>query len=317
MPAGSGLQSSSGDGKLTVVIPTHNRYAKLRSLLASIAAQRNHAVEMVIVVDDSDEFEDLGGEFYSLRLWQIHLNRRIFISKAKNIGWKRARTEFVYFIDDDNVVNDSTFGAPLEIISKGSTIGAVMPSVLYKSDPNLVWVYATPLVRGRFKHSLVGRNLNRNPSLENRLFSVDALPNASIIRRTSLESIGGFDENLMINSSADLALRLKKEGWGVFAYSGAFIYHDVEPPGKIGWWASHGVADSERVRYELRDWFVLMRKFRGEERLFTLRAILESSRFVAPNLFAYVTRGRSRGRHLKNVLRGYVDGITAKQTARC
>ena len=166
-----------------------------------------------------------------------------------------------------------------------------MPSVMYKVRPDLVWVYATPFRGGSMKLDLMGRNLPRNPKLENRLVETNALPNASMVRREALEEVGGFDERLVINSSMDLALRLKAKGLEGHAYTGAFTYHDVEPPGKLGWWAAHGAADPERVRYEIRDWLIIMGILYGSQRLYKVRAVAESTRFVIPNALAYAGAG--------------------------
>jgi GT2 family glycosyltransferase len=266
-------------------------------------------VNSVVVVDDSDDPVDLTRDFGSINLKQIFPGSRSFISKAKNIGWRAVTSEFVYFIDDDNVITEQTVPPVLKIISRSKSIGAVMPAVLYKSRPDLVWVYATPLSsRGGFRHQLIGRNERRNSSLENRLLNTDALPNASIVRRRALESVGGFDERLVVNSSMDLSLRMKAHGWGVFSYTGGYVYHDVEPPGRLGWWALHGAIDPERVRYEIRDWFILATCVRRNENLFPFRVVI-ASRFVVPNLLAYFVRGNQRVKLAKSLTRGYLEGL--------
>jgi GT2 family glycosyltransferase len=266
-------------------------------------------VNSVVVIDDSDEPIDLTKDFDSISLKQIFLSRRSFISKAKNIGWRNLTTEYVYFIDDDNVIGEQTIAPVFGIISKSKSIGAIMPAVLYKSRPDLVWVYATPLSSRRaLKHRLIGRNEARNSSLENRLLNTDALPNASIVRRKALESVIGFDETLVVNSSMDLCLRLKANGWKVFSYTGGFVYHDVEPPGRLGWWAIHGAVDPGRVRYEIRDWFILASRLRRNEKFFRIQVVI-ASRFVVPNLLAYFVRGHERIRLARSLITGYLEGV--------
>jgi GT2 family glycosyltransferase len=300
---------TSGDGRVGIVIPTHNRYTKLRALLVSIEHWMTGEVNSVVVVDDSDEPVDLTKEFDSINLKQIFLAKRSFISQAKNIGWRSLATEYVYFIDDDNVIDEQTIAPVYGIISRSKSIGAIMPAVLYKSRPDLVWVYATPLsTREGLKHQLIGRNEARNSSLESRLLNTDALPNASIVRRKALESVDGFDETLVVNSSMDLCLRMKANGWRVFSYTGGFVYHDVEPPGRLGWWATHGAIDPERVRYEIRDWFLLATRLRQNEKLFPIRIIV-ASRFVVPNLLAYFVRGHQRVKLARSLITGYLEGI--------
>ena len=292
-----------------IVIPTHNRYVKLRALLASIERWMTSEVNSVVVVDDSEEPVDLTKDFGSINLKQIFLRRRTFISRAKNIGWRNLTAEYVYFIDDDNVIGDQTIAPVIGIISKSKSIGAIMPAVLYKSRPDLVWVYATPLSsRGGLKLELIGRNAVRNSSLEDRLLNTDALPNASIVRRKALENVDGFDETLVVNSSMDLSLRMKANGWKVFSFTGGFVYHDVEPPGRLGWWAIHGAIDPGRVRYEIRDWFILSSRLRRQERFFRIQVII-ASRFVVPNLLAYFVRGHEKTKLARSLITGYLEGL--------
>ena len=296
-------------GPVTIVIPTHDRYGKLEALLESMEKCQPREIESVIVVDDSEKPVKIASDFRSLNLKHILLTGRAFISRAKNIGWRDATTEFVFFIDDDNVVDEETIPRVYQTISRMPKVGAIMPAVLYKSKPNLVWVYAPQFLRSGPRFNLIGRNLPRNASLENRLLVADALPNASMIRRKALEDVGGFDERLVVNSSMDLSLRLKSKGWQVLSFTGSFIYHDVDPPGKIGWWATHGAADPKRVRFEIRDWFLIMHLLHGKKRFFILRAMLESSRFIIPNLLAYLLRSKSRKQLVFSLANGYLEGI--------
>ena len=305
----------ASEPRVSVVIPTHDRPDQLRALLASLQAVASERLDAVIVVDDSASPVDVAREFPRLRIEHLVLDRRAFISRAKNLGWRAARSPFVFFIDDDNVVTRETLEGPLARMAESPEVAAVVPAVLYKARPDLVWVYATPLAPGRWGHVLIGRNRPRDAALEGRLYDTDALPNAALVRREALEAIGGFREILEVNSSADAALRLKAVGWRVLADSGTFILHDVEPPGRAGWWARHGAADPDRVFHEVRDWFVLMHTLHGDERLFPLRATWHALGFLLPNGVTYLVRGGPRGRRaFGQLLRGYVTGLRA--TAR-
>ncbi len=295
-------------GRVTIVIPTHNRPGKVCALLESIGRNQSPEIDSIVVVDDSESPTDLCSQFPELKIRQIALSSRVFISKAKNIGWRQAQTEYVFFVDDDNVLDKTTISGTLDAIDNRSQTAAIMPAVLYKSRPDLVWVYAAPFTKPP-DFELLGRNLPRNSELEGKYYTTDALPNASIIRRKALEEVGGFNERLVVNSSMDIAVRLKGKGWGVSAYTGSFIFHDVEPPGKMGWWAAHGWADPKRVRYEMSDWFIIMRTVRGNERFLTVRSLLDSTRFVLPNSLAYIVRGRERKEVMAELCRGYVQGI--------
>ena len=308
-------QRQASRSPVSVVIPTHNRPEKLRRLLSSLQQFNGGVLKAVIIVDDSASPPELESEFPGLSLRHIVSRRRIFISRAKNIGWRAASTDFVYFIDDDNVIAESTLPLIYEELSNLPKVGAIMPAVLYWTSKNLVWVYATPFLNRRRVLNLVGRNLPRDSSLEGRLLKTDALPNASLVRRQALEDVDGFDETLVVNSSLDFAQRLKGKGWGVYAFTGAYTFHDVDVPGKIGWWASHGTVDPERVRFELRDWFVITKRLHPRDPLFRVRYFVASLRFVLPNLLSYILRGSRRRALLGSLIRGYAEGLILSDKA--
>ena len=231
----------------SIVIPTHNRRDLLMNLLDSIRKFAIKQLKEIIIVDDSTDQDRINFDM-NVKVIHVKLKDRVFISKAKNIGWKLASSRLVFFIDDDNRIDEDTLYGTLKIFGESDNIGAAMPSVLYQRNRNLVWVYATPFRSNRWGHELVGRNRPRDPLLEGKVYDVDALPNASLIPLAVLKKTGGFDENLKINSSGTITMRIKKLGMRVVATSGAFIYHNVALPGEFGLWAEHGISDPQRVR---------------------------------------------------------------------
>lgn len=310
-PSDSARNALAPRGGVSIVIATHDRSEKLRALLSSLRSSGT-PMDRLVIVDDSPHPAPYAAEFPELPIRHVVLPSRVFLSRARNVGLAQSTGDVVYFIDDDNVVTRETLEAPLALLNARPEVAAVMPSVLYRRDPRLVWVYATPLSPSRWGHRLVGRNSPRNPDLEGRLWDTDALPNAFAARRAALEEIGGFNEAMAMSSSADLALRLKARGWKVLAHSGVFAYHDVAPPGSPGYWGEHGALDADRVYHDVRDWFLLMKSLHRGERWFVLRAMVRALRFVLPNALAYALRGDREGRRsLRKLAAGYFSGMRA------
>ncbi len=280
--------------EFSIIIPTHNRYEKLRNLLESINRLELKSLKEIIVVDDSDIKEDISSFSDGLKIRLISVDFRIYISHAKNLGLQAASTNLIFFIDDDNVVLESTFNFPIKLLSENELIGAVCPSVLYRNDERIVWVYATPFKKHRWGHELIGRNQMRNYELENLVMDIDALPNAFASRKDTLQAVGGFNENLPIYNSAFLSFSLKKKGFRVIAHTGSFILHDVELPSNFGFWAEHEIPDPIRVKIEIRDWFTFMKVVHSEERLFSIRAVIRSLSFILPNSAVYLLRGKKK-----------------------
>ncbi|MCI4320855.1 MAG: glycosyltransferase [Thermoplasmata archaeon] len=299
--------------EVSVLIVTHERPQLLHALLESLVQQAANRWARVVVVDDSHEPSPANTRFPGLALDYQVLAERVHITRAKNLGLAAIQSPFVLIIDDDNTVTDSTFERPLRRLAEDPKLGAVMPSVLYRDVPDLVWVYATPFLRGRWGFDLVGRNRARDPALEGRSLPTDALPNAAFFRTTALQSVGGYDERYPVNSSADLCQRLKKAGWRVEADTGAFVLHAVEAPGRPGYWAAHTSTDPARTYHETRDWFRFEYAMHAGDRILTLRALYHASGWILPLLLALaIRRGASRRATTAALLRGVRDAVRAR-----
>lgn len=295
--------------EFSIIIPTHNRYEKLSALLRSIEDHYIDQIREIIIIDDSDPPGRIDC-CKKIRLIHVKVSFRIFISLAKDIGTFLATSDHLFFIDDDNIIGTDTFLPVIEAFSSQKNVGAVMPSVMYLANPELVWVYATPFKPGKWSYELIGRNQIRKNELENRIYEVDALPNSSLISKKALLGVNGFSSRLKINSSGDLVLKLKSAGFKVLATSYARIYHDVPLPGKFGYWSAHGRDDPDRVRHEISNWFVYMREVHSGESFFISRAILHSLRFILPNLITYILLGGEKKKELIfNLSLGLIDSL--------
>ncbi|MHB8566487.1 MAG: glycosyltransferase family 2 protein [Nitrososphaerales archaeon] len=300
--------------KISIVIPTYNREAKLNRLLRSIVDSKIETDYEVIVVDDSDT--EIDSIIYSTLGESFHIIRnpkRRFISTAKNIGWRASRGEYVFFIDDDNILPRNTVDLLSAKLDTDRQIGALMPAVYYERNRDLVWVYSAPFAKGKWNFNLIGRNSIEKEKPKDRLIPTDALPNASMIRKAVLEKIGGLDESLPINSSCDLCQKIKKCGFEAYALTSTSTYHDVSLPSTPGYWAEHASEDYARRYYEVRDWFDLMSRLHAGENLLVLKEFLRSLFFLVPvgaGILVHPTRRKQSLRLIyASMLRGLRDGV--------
>lgn len=292
-----------------VVIVTRGRPERLANLLRDLRLQRK-APARIVVVDDTDPPVPWDREFPDLPLMVIRPERRLFISRAKNLGAAQVDAPYVAFIDDDNRLPPQLLAELATTLDNAPRCGAVMPGVLYHRQPALVWVYATPFRPDRWGFTLVGRNRLRQPQLEGRLLETDALPNLSMVRSSAFQELNGFDESLPLNSSADLCQRLKTIGWHVYANTGVLTAHDVELPETRGYWAEHEVGDPARARLEVMDWFRFHRRWNGDRVFFAARASYHALGFLIPVMLAAIWRPDGRASAILAALaRGYLDGL--------
>ncbi|MCI4370286.1 MAG: glycosyltransferase, partial [Thermoplasmata archaeon] len=300
---------------LTVLTVTHGRPERVRALLGSFRQDGCPRPGRFVIVDDSATAPDYAAEFPELPVDHLRLPERVFISRAKNLGLERVRTEFVYFIDDDNVVEPSTLSGPLARIRADPLIGALQVAVVYHRRPEVVWVYATPFRPGRWSYDLVGRNRPRDARLEHRLLPTDALPNASMVRTRAAKEVGGFDLELPVVSAGEFCQRLKRAGWTVWSDTSAVIRHDVDPPGTQAFWAEHSV-DTERLFFEVHDWFVYQRRLHGDSVATRFSAIRHALPFLLAQQVAFLLRKDLRWAPRTLVLaRGLAAGLRGSVAA--
>ena len=96
---------------ISVVIPTFHREAQVVEAIHSVLAQRNVSLE-VIVVDDSAE-GSARDAVVSVKDARVHYQLRPEPSGgrpalARNDGAKSARGRYLYFLDDDDMLEPDT-----------------------------------------------------------------------------------------------------------------------------------------------------------------------------------------------------------------
>jgi hypothetical protein len=276
-----------------VGIVSHGRPTQLRALLQSLTRPAPSPWTEVIVLEDGGVASPIEGALPEVPLTHLVLPKRVFVTRAKNLVLERVTAPFVAFIDDDNIVPPGSLEGALATLAGRPRMGALMPSVLYSRDPELVWVYACPFQPGHWDFELIGRNEPRVREREGPILSTDALPNAAVFRTEALRQVGGWSNGLPINSSGDLCQRLKAAGWEAGADTGHFLLHDVETPDQIAYWAAH-MADPERRYYEAHDWFVSRRRFHAGEGWFLPRALYQYQRVFATTLLGIFLHPRTR-----------------------
>ena len=197
-----------GDGdapapSVTIAICTRNRPALLARCLESIArvrARSAHAPTLVeiLVVDNapSDDrsariVERTGGVRYVLE-------PRAGLDFARNAAWRTAAGAFVAYVDDDAVVDEVWLDGLQRALAANPDAGAVTGLVLpFTLDTRAQVLFE---MRGGFRRGFEARRYAGRELLGDPYYPLGAgIFGAGcnmVIRRSLLESVGGFDEAL-------------------------------------------------------------------------------------------------------------------------
>lgn len=97
------------DHKVSIVIPTRNRFQQLQRAVQSVLDQTMPCYEIIIIDDASDELEYKRIQKYVREIPIITLMRNDYplgVSTSRNLGIERCTGDFLLFLDDDDTLND-------------------------------------------------------------------------------------------------------------------------------------------------------------------------------------------------------------------
>ena len=190
--------------RVTVVIPTYNRWLLLRSALWSALRQEGVEVDVVVVDDCStdtryERLETIGDP----RVTTVRLPQNRGVSAARNTGLERAETEWVAFLDDDDAWAPSHLAGLLEAADAGE-----------RPNPGVDIAYTGCVTVTRERQVRWVRPAPKPEAVPERLFSTNALvvPSRVLVRTEAVRRVGGFDTGFSLAADWDLWLRVAQHG---------------------------------------------------------------------------------------------------------
>jgi glycosyltransferase involved in cell wall biosynthesis len=173
---------------VTVVVPTKNSARTLAACLASIRAQSNSVLELIVVDNDSTDGTAAIARAYADRVETRGPER----SAQRNYGARIGSGELVAFIDSDMVLEPGLIAEASAAFAESETLGALIVDEVAVGKGWLL-----PCRR-------LEKDLARgDPTVEA----------ARIFRREAFHRVGGFAEHLVACEDWDLADRVTADGW--------------------------------------------------------------------------------------------------------
>ncbi len=179
--------------KISVVIPVYNREALLLRALRSVYSQTLTPYEVIVVDDGSDcDLSSALSKKYPevVLLKQSHAG----VSCVRNRGVKYATGNWIGFLDSD----DEWLPKKLE-----QQVEALRDSKLSLCHTDEIWIRNGVRVNPHKKHRKFGGDI-----FEKCLPLCLISPSSSLTKKSLLDEVGGFDENLVACEDYDLWLRI-------------------------------------------------------------------------------------------------------------
>jgi glycosyltransferase involved in cell wall biosynthesis len=302
------------DPLVTIVIPHFNRAALLAQTVNSVRASSFAQYEIVVVDDGSDpspraDIEQLAGE--DLRI--LDRDGKKGPSRSRNIGAHAARSEFLIFLDSDDLM------APWCLEQRFRTTR--------ESSANDLWIFPVLLFEEKpGDKSTLWNVIGESENDALRFVQSDAPWHTSspIWRRDTFLELGGFNENVMYGDDADLHLRAVLAGLSIARFPSAlpdvFVRRSNED--RITSGLTDAIAESRLVR--LREGTSLLQQRKRAD----LLSVFEGQYFVeaefllfnAPNPAPLIARVLEQwredyphSRHLKPARRYLWLGLATRE----
>jgi len=212
----------------SVVIVNWNRRALLEACLNSLSQPQGLPFELIVVDNgSSDGSASYVGSFATSAPFPIHLIRnaenRGFCA-ANNQGIAAARSPFVALLNNDAEAEPGWL-AHLHTAFTDETVGMAASKILVYEDPRIIdkvghLIYPDGQNRGRGTGEL---DSGQYDHIEEVLWPDGC---ACMYRRSMLDEIGGFDEDLFAyGDDAELGLRARIAGWRCLYMPAAVVRH--------------------------------------------------------------------------------------------
>lgn len=181
--------------KVSVIIPTYNRWPMVREAIDSVLAQDDEDFELIVVDDGSTDgtSEALGQYGGRVKIIQHPHNRGV--SAARNTGLLRSRGKYIAFLDSDDLWVKGKLKTQVAFLDENPHY-----PLCYTDE---IWIRRGKRVNPMKKHSKYSGWI-----FEKCLPLCIISPSSAMMRRMLFSKVGLFDEALPVCEDYDFWLRV-------------------------------------------------------------------------------------------------------------
>lgn len=182
------------DEKVSVIIPTYNRAWILKRAIDSVLMQDYSNFELIVVDDGSTDDSQEVIKKYGEKIVNIY-QANGGVSSARNTGIKKSSGSLIAFLDSDDCWMKGKLQAQVDFFRENKN------SVICQTEE--IWIRDGKRVNPMKKH----RKKSGDIFLESLKLCLIS-PSAVMLRKTLLDEVGMFDEDLPSCEDYDLWLRI-------------------------------------------------------------------------------------------------------------
>ena len=203
---------------ISVIIPTFNRAEMVCRCVRSILDTEWPKLEVIVIDDCSpDDTETRIKEQFGDKVKYIRNERNSFQAVSRNNGAKIATGDYLFFLDDDNVVDRRIFAEMTQAFSENARLGLVAPMAIHMrpGKNNVIWSLGSDFNRWTsqpkdYCPNLPVAELPESPAS----YPTSYYPNGFMVPRKVFDAVGGFDEKyVQIFEESDFGWKIGEAGY--------------------------------------------------------------------------------------------------------
>lgn len=272
---------------ISVIIPTFNRAEMVCRCVQSVLDTKWPALEVIVVDDCSpDETGAKVKDNFGETVKYIRNEKNSFQAISRNNGAKIATGEYLFFLDDDNVVDKDIFREMTKAFEENAKLGLVAPMAIHMrpGKNNVIWSLGSDFNRWTSQPkdhcpNLPVVELPDNP----KSYPTSYYPNGFMVPRKVFDEVGGFDEKyIQIFEESDFGWKIREAGYQEIVLTTAHTeHHGFLEPGCVPELRQLGIEKPYRTYCFARN------RLRFARRHFNLLQILSVTLVFAPLSAAY------------------------------
>lgn len=203
---------------ISVIIPTFNRAEMVCRCVQSILDTEWPNLEVIVVDDCSpDDTMNRVKERFGDKVKCIRNERNSFQAVSRNNGAKIATGDYLFFLDDDNVVDRQIFAEMTKAFNENAKLGLVAPMAIHMrpGKNNVIWSLGSDFNRWTSQPkdncpNLPVAELPESPAS----YPTSYYPNGFMVPRKVFDAVGGFDEKyVQIFEESDFGWKIGEAGY--------------------------------------------------------------------------------------------------------
>jgi GT2 family glycosyltransferase len=227
--------------KISIIVPTHNRFQSLKNTIQSVVSLQDESFFELIIVDNNstDNTANIAQEYYPFVKYIFEKNTAF--SRARRTGANNASGDILLFLDDDVLVNKGSFKSIVEIFKNYPDCGIIAgkidpqyseipPSWTLKCQKNFNgWSLYNPETYGFLKKDFQEVPSAAGPMMairKNVYDMVDGFPPDTVGVETN-KGAKSFNKLYIGPGDYGLCLKVRKAGFKIYYSNNISAFHVI------------------------------------------------------------------------------------------